>query len=340
MKGINLRSLKGQITRVNPIHKGNPIKEIAGVEEKLAFCKSYLDTRFKGKKFEEYFHELPRPLLRNFSFDELCKMEYEYTYMHETIRKVLQSNVQHVIVHKIASSMFRWGSGKGSWNDVVDAYSKIKVFSFPQHKDFEIRIDLTTGNNERGFSRYTRTFLDGVFAILVYYKREHVMTIGFSFMNGRKILIQQIQLRKQSGNRWLYKLPSNRTEFVIELFKRNFQGYTLFMVDGKTIAQYTLAMYQSGFDRNKRSIEEYEKLLERKLIPKDSEDSYKRHYERDKEDLEYFRQKIEHLHADTERLAELYRNTGKFMLGKPIQLHALTHYKVVQKTNRLLKQVA
>ncbi len=340
MKGINLRSLKGQLHPVDPAYLDSLIGSFQNIDAKLAFCKSYIDERYPNIPFKEYFNDLPRKLFRNFSFDEMCKLEQTTCYMHDSVRKILENRINHVVVHKIANSMWRWGYGKDAWNDVVDIYSKLQSFSFLEHPDFEIRIDLTTGDNQWGRSRYTRTFLDGVFGILVYYKHEHVMTIGFSFMKGHKILIQQIQLKKQTGNRWLYKLPNNRVEFMIEVFQKNFPGYTLFIVDGKTIAEHSLSLYQSSLGRYMENMKEYEDLVERKLIPKGSKKFYKRSYQGDKENAQELTETIQHIQEDTERLVKFYANTGKFLLGESITLHGLTHYQVVQETVQVLKKVA
>src|SRR3546814_1923886 len=64
--------------------------------------------------------------------------------------------------------------------------------------------------------KHSRTPLDGVFAYLVQYKGEHVMTLGFSLINDRQILLQQVQLKNRTGNRWLFRFPENRLEFIID----------------------------------------------------------------------------------------------------------------------------
>ncbi len=336
MKGISLRSLKGQLHTVNPQNEDCPMKEIENIKEKLAFCKRHIATHYKGKSFDQYFKDLPFKLLRNFSFDDLCKMGYHTCHMHDSVKKIL-THPQHVVVQKIKSSMWRWGFGRATWNDIVDVYSRLQTFSFLEHPDFDIRIDLTTGYNEKGYSRYSRTFLDGVFAILVYYKREHVLTIGFSFMKGRQILIQQVQLRRPTGNRWLYKIPKNRIEFVIDMFQRNFAGYRLFIVDGKILVEQSLSSYQRALDRSEKSIQEYKRLLKQQLIPEGLKDSYARRYKRDKEDAEHWKQKLEHLKADTKRLVDFYASAGQHMLGEALHLNELTHYQIIQQSAQMLQ---
>src|SRR3546814_4012996 len=82
--------------------------------------------------------------------------------------------------------------------------------------------------------KHSRTPLDGVFAYLVQYKGEHVMTLGFSIINDRQILLQQVQLKNRTGNRWLFRFPENRLEFIIDKFRSAFRGYRIHIVDGKS----------------------------------------------------------------------------------------------------------
>jgi hypothetical protein len=205
MKGIHLRSLSGELHSVKKKHEKNPVLAIQGVPEKLGHWYEELRENWSDFTFIKQYHDLSLGQLRGFSFDELCKLDYSSTFMmDESVRKLFETDVRYEVVRKIRSSMWRWGMGRGTWSEMVDTYNNIRNFTFLDDPDFEIRLDYTTGRNECGFSKFTRTYLDGVFGLLVYFKNKHVLTIGFSVTEKKQVLIQQIQSKNRKGNRYLY----------------------------------------------------------------------------------------------------------------------------------------
>src|SRR3546814_5464994 len=116
------------------------------------------------------------------------------------------ANPSHELLRKIKSSIWRWSLNDKSRNEVVDAYAAIRSFDLGI-EGLEVTLDYTNGYNEQGMGKHSRTPLDGVFAYLVQYKGEHVMTLGFSIINDRQILLQQVQLKNRTGNRWLFRFP-------------------------------------------------------------------------------------------------------------------------------------
>lgn len=321
MKGINLRSLTGELHYVEFTFEAQPVLEI-DPEPKLEFCRSYIESRFDAFSFEKDYYKLPLGAFRNFSFDEICKLKYSTSIMmDETVGKLFDKQPNYEVVRKIMSSMWRWGVGKGTWNEVVDVWNGIRQFSLGLNSDFEIRLDYTTGYNEFGHSKYSRTFIDGVFAFLVYYKRKHVMTIGFSMTEGRRILIQQVQLKQQSGNRWLYKFPKNRMEFVIDLFVKHFPGFTLCVIDGESLARKTIADYERGLQRARERVERNRRYAECELAHCGADI-------RDEHEVEEFERRIAHLKSDLPRLAELYKNCGRYALGQSVVINHITHYEL------------
>jgi hypothetical protein len=121
------------------------------------------------------------------------------------------------------------------------------------------------------------------------------MTIGFSITKGRGILIQQVQTVKRTGNRFLYKLPKNRIEFTIDLFKRNFPRYSIFVVRGKSLTQKIIDGYQVQLDR----IYEYSKEKDKNQLAKD-------------ERVIEYKRKISHLKDDEARLVSFYNDVGSY----------------------------
>lgn len=323
MKGINLRSLTGELHFVDAEFVSQPVLAIQEVDLKLDFCHRYIEAYFDTFLFQSDYYKLPLKALRNFSFDEICKLQYSTTIMMDgSVGKLFEKQPNYEVVRKIMSSMWRWGVGKGNWNEVVDTWNGIRHFNLNLNPEFEIRLDYTTGYNEFGNSKYSRTFIDGVFAFLVYYKRKHVMTIGFSITEGRRILIQQVQLKQQSGNRWLYKFPKNRMEFVIDLFAKHFPDFTLCVIDGESLAKKTIADYERGLQRAQERIERNRRYNESELEHCGAD------IREDENEVEAFQKRIAHLKGDLSRLAELYKNCGRYRLGASVVINNITHYQL------------
>lgn len=328
MKGLHLRSFPDELHKVPEEYAERPAETILDPIEKLGELYEPLCDRFDGDFcFLRDYYKLRLKAFVGFSFEELCMLKYTTRIMMpECVDKLFQTKARHELVRKIENSMWRW-SGQGTWNEIADAYERIRHFSFVDNPDFEIRLDHTTYFNQCGYAKYSRIFLDGVFAFLVYYKRKHVLTIGFSILTGNRILIQQVQSAKRSGNRYLYQLPQNRLEFVIERFIANFPGYQLSVVDGSSLVQKTIADYQQALDSARKSRDQYQKWIQN---PTDSSTELDtRMLRRSEENLLRIESKIAHLLADQQRLVSFYSNAGRFKLGPASQqVFRLIHYDV------------
>ncbi|MEY2664954.1 MAG: hypothetical protein RLZZ480_59 [Candidatus Parcubacteria bacterium] len=330
MKGVHQKSLRGQLYRVESHLEANPIVTIDNPEGKLAFCKRYIATEFGEFNFLEHHYRLPFKALRNFSFDEIFKMSYSSIISpHESVDKVIQTRPNYTVVRKIKSSMWRWGYGSDVWNEVVDAYEGLRSFSLDLGPDFDIRLDYTTGHNKRGYSRFTRTFLDGVFAFLIYYKRKHVMTIGFSFMKGRRLLLQQVQLKEQQGNRWLFRFPKRRLEFVLERLRVAFPVHELFVVDGESTITNIASSYEFQESQLAKRVREHRERL--KMKERRTEHAYfKKSLKLDEAALNEVRSRLGHIAGERDRLVAFYRDVGDFQfLPKTCTVNGLLHHHVV-----------
>lgn len=330
MKGLKLSSLTGELKKVEKKFQDKPASTFKSPSRKISeFWKRQAKERGLGKSFLEYYPRLPLPALSKFSFDELCKMKYSSIFMmHDTVGKLFETKARYEVVRKIISSMWRWGCGGDVWNELVDAYEHIRNFVFSDDPNFEIRLDHSTYYNEYGYAKYSRLFIDGVFAYLVYYKKKHVMTIGFSIMEGRRVLIQQVQGAERSGNRYLYRLPANRLEFVIELFQINFPNYKLYVIDAKFLVGKTLRDYRNLLERTKNRQERL--LIEVASSTGAKKADASKELAETKEDVLVINEKINHLKEDAERLGAFYRNTGRFELdSEKFIVNNLVHYGVL-----------
>ena len=112
------------------------------------------------------------------------------------------------------------------WNILVDAYNELKNFTFGL-PDFDVTLDWTNYSSDGGHGFVSKTYLDGSVAFLVHYKGKYVMTIGFTFSGDRKLILKQIQPVNEKGNRWLFKIPGGRLNYVVERMVKCFSSFTV-----------------------------------------------------------------------------------------------------------------
>jgi hypothetical protein len=168
-------------------------------------------------------------------------------------------------VAKLALSTWHWytpydeGSHRVTWSRVMDFHKFFTTFDFGL-SGFEVTIDHSISwMNVKGPATYAdsarftqkpvgkEVWLDGEFALLVSVKGEHVLTIGVSPTNAG-LLVNQIQLRKEKGNRWLYKLGKSYFEHVLE---RLYLACTdanldLFFVTSESLLPFLKALHTKG----------------------------------------------------------------------------------------------
>ncbi len=326
MQGINLGSLIGNLYRVSDTFVAEPVHSIQAVEAKLAWCKPYLESRFDTFTFSEDYRKLPLAALREFSFEDICKMKYSSIIrLDESVSALFDTEPHFEIVRKIMNSMWRWGLGRGTWNELVDVWCGLRSFELSLGPDFDIRLDYTTGYNPFGYSTHSQTFIDGVFAFLVYYKHVHVMTIGFSVTEGRRILIQQVQLRQRSQNRWLYQFPQNRMDFVIDLFIKHFPHFTLCVIDGEALVQKTIADYQKVLGRAQERLGRMLHNANSNIIHTDTQ------MEEYVDEVASLKKSIAHLQTDRSRLVSFYKQYGRHVPRRIVEINSIPHVELELK---------
>lgn len=333
MNGIELSSLTEDLHKVSLGNNQTPGVEIVDAEKRLSdWIKSIGESKYyEDDNLLDIVHRLPSKAFGEFTFDELCKFKHSLhdscTSMSSSVEELFNDIPQYEVIRKINSSMWRWGYEVGTWNEVVDTYDSLRNFSLNFGPDFDIRLDYTTWYNQYGRSKYSRTYLDGIFAFLVYYKKKHVMTIGFSVIKGKRLLLQQVQLVKRFGNRFLYKLPKNYLEFVLDQFKTHFPHHQLFIVDGCSLIRKTIIGYMIPLKRERRKCAEY---LECIIKAKDTESRklFIGLYDRCLTVSHALEEDVVHLIRDRSRIKSFYNNVGKFTLGYPMHVSGLKHHQI------------
>lgn len=325
MIGIDLASITDDLRRV-PVHLDHKPHLTFDLERALGSDAVVEASNYSGKTLADRARNLGMDDFKNLSVDQLFKLRRaSIIMMSASVEDAIKSEPRLRVIHKIENSMWRWGTQRTGWNEIVDSYESIRRFSF--HPDFEVRLDYTTSYNECGYSEYSRTFLDGVFGFLIYYRGQHVMTLGFSIMGRRRLLIQQVQLKNRQGNRWLFKLPRNYMEYVVGCFRAAFPKHNLFVIDGGDLTSKNLNSYRSGLKNKEEYVTRTQSHLGR--CKPSERDFYEQCLSSALEEYDELQRRIEHIEPEIDRLTRLYRNTGVYAQSNTtVKANGLKHYGI------------
>jgi len=201
---------------------------------------------------------------RVFTEEEIAAIRFSRTCCESTVdTDRFRDHPNFRLLDKIVLSAWHCGSiSRLDWNYTVDVYNAVRNFTTNQ-AGFTYFLDITTGGNEFGYSQFTRTFLDGELAILLYYKGTHAITIGFDISQDRVkkqkfIGIKQIQLKQQKGNRFLFSLPTHYLEFLVANFTKAFGSLQVRLVDKDEVAKLATRGYDSALAWMKKDEPDFE----------------------------------------------------------------------------------
>jgi hypothetical protein len=325
--GISLENYDQTLSRVSREFDETPHESFDAIGALGPDVLAYVIANFgEDYVFDMAISYLPFAVFERLTFDQAAKIRYSAGRNFDSkIENAFDADPSHELLRKIKSSIWRWSMGDKSWNEIVDAYAAIRSFDLGL-ENFTVTLDHTSGYNELGMGKHSRTPLDGVFAYLVHYKGEHVMTIGFSVINGRQILLQQVQLKNRSGNRWLFRFPANRLEFIIDRFRSAFKGFRIHLVDGQSAGEKIVRAYSDSHSHVKKLKADTQSRIKRGIgdVAEQKRD-LARHRAKDRE----LRENIRHLKGDLPRLAAFYSGIGRYQLGTPYRKNDLTHYAIL-----------
>ena len=327
--GIELSTYSADLRRV-PAHlrlkpaRGFDAWERIGPEARSRIMERY--GQADEACLESYCSSYPLSAFASLTFDELCKVRHSRnTMMSSDVESLFDCDPRYVVVRKIESSVWRWGHAKADWNELVDAYDGIRRFDLSLH-GFDAVLDHTTGWNEKGYSEHSRTYLDGVFGLVVRHRGRHAMTIGFSFAGRRRILLQQVQLARRSGNRWLYRFPANRLEFVIGRLAAAFPRHAILVADGASLAERTLRSYEQSLKESRHNAARHRQSIDCGQACRWEAGWLASALEA----IERIEGRIAHLAEDAPRLAAFYADAGRHDLGaETVTINGLGHHAVV-----------
>lgn len=331
LTGIALDSLPDVLVPVADEHSARPLNSFSLLEvlgAKGPVLARYMKAR-RGETFDftKNVHHLPVEAFQLLDVDHAAKLaaSTDCIMLDESITKYLETNAVHLLVHKLRSSAWRWGFSRLDWNDTVASYNGLRSFSMGVD-GLEATLDHTRWHHYHGHAEHSGTYLDGAFAYLVHYKGEHVMTIGFSIVGDRRLLLQQVQLKNAKGNRWLFKMAANRVEHVIDRLLAAFPGFTLFIADGADIGKDSLDSYKRSAAKAKEMVKRYRT----RLAANDNADTtdLKRYIKEAREEASRFTAKAKALKADLPRLQALYANSGRHAQGDAWERNGIRHYRI------------
>lgn len=178
-------------------------------------------------------------LARAFTKNELYRL-WKTSFLASDLGDHIEAN-EHLL-WKIDNCLWRYGPGKG-WNGLVRAVAGLKRLDLGL-ADFDLKLTHSRYTNEFGRSAHNfDLWLDAALGLIVEYKGEHVLTVGFACWGDGDVLITQVQLKKRKGNRFLYKLGRHYLDVVLDMFTRAFGDDHVYLVTGKSAVAAVRAAY-------------------------------------------------------------------------------------------------
>lgn len=255
-----------------------PANIVAVVADKLGSqptIASYLDVcknvgRRQGKKWlkplnlkvledwlSERGHELELwEMAKVCNVAEIARFAHELPYDGDLVRSLHESPL-YKFIEKIALSSEHWGKKKLAWDELVKFHRLLMNFEVGL-PGFEVRYDYTMiYHHARGWSEFTgerqsgpedpktKPWLDGEIGLIISFAGEHVMTIGVS-PSVKGLLVNQVQLLKKRGNRWLYKVPKPYFEHMLQrlLVACEAEGIDMYLVKGESLRDQIKSLYE------------------------------------------------------------------------------------------------
>lgn len=226
-----------------------PLATLSGVPDAgtrfEAVAADWVEDRYGADfSWQEHWHHAPyERLARAFTRDELI-----WLWHHCTFASKLDDHLEEfeAAVWKVRHALWRYGCSR-DYQRFVAYYNRLSRLA-ADLPDFGVRITHTRSINTAAWAAHGRDnpiYLDASFGVLVYYKGAHVMTIGFT-PSEYGILVAQVQLRQQRGNRFLYKLPRPTLDFALDLLSRAFPAEALYLVTGSSTTEAIRAAYGKG----------------------------------------------------------------------------------------------
>lgn len=215
-------------------------------------AKKSFEKKSNFNNIEEFIKILPIEVLyKKFKTSEIAKIRSSFIYSCDKRYDFYFNNNPTLWLQKKISLSFHHTGYNTDWNTTVKAYNKVKSFNLGIH-DLTLEIDTSSYYNSMGYSRFTRTFLDGEIAFIIKYKDQHVLTISFNFYknkNNPSIEVCQIQCKNKKGNRFLYKFPYNYVDYILDRMYEHFEGFTFYLIKPELLKKRIKNDYETQLER-------------------------------------------------------------------------------------------
>lgn len=240
MVGIDPKEIFYTLHRVSHADAKHVAKTVPNPEARFRAHpagRAWIEERF-GTGYEHWFSwdkdgggwlSIPVAVLSQvFTFEELVRIWYDSVIMSELSEWFEK---EHPFLWKIQNCEWQYGY-RHNWNLFVDHLNGLKRLKLDL-PGFEVRITHSRTINQAGSSLHIRElYLDAALGLLLYYKEEHVLTVGFA-LNHAGVLVAQVQLRQKKGNRFLFKLQSHYLDLALDTLHDAF-GDHLWLVEGQS----------------------------------------------------------------------------------------------------------
>lgn len=178
------------------------------------------------------------------------------------------------IIEKIRRSFWhascydgRQGTGVLFYNHLARILTGIQRFTFnakDQPGEFTAFIDTAYTMRWGGGVVNASHYSDAHLSFNVCRKGEHVFSIGFS-PTEYGLAICQVQLKKPTGNRWLFSLGEHFLDYALERMHEAFPGEPLLLVSGSSAAEFVASNHTAdkrpGYEVLRRIDELYSRPL-------------------------------------------------------------------------------
>lgn len=239
MTGIDPRTIPQHLRVVDDQHKEHVAETIPNKEKRFfKGARAWILDRLDTPRWEAWRWANLDVLSQVFTLEEQYKLWFDSAIASEVEKHLYDSND---LYWKVQNCLWQYGCGR-DYNRMVRCYDGLTRLAFDA-PDFDVRIVHTRGSNTAAWSWQIRDlYIDAPFGLVISYKGEHVLTVGFAFA-ADGILIAQVQLRKKKGNRFLYKLPKPYLDLAIDLIAAAYPDEPLWLIEGASAASAVKQSY-------------------------------------------------------------------------------------------------
>ena len=195
--------------------------------------------------WDPYWLHVPYDVLRRaFTRDELIRFWFDSSIMSEVDKHHYEDDD---VIWKVQNVLWQYGVGR-DYKRFIECFQQLRRLSIDL-PNFDLRITHTRATNLGAWAWHGRSkdqlpvYLDAALGVLLFYRGEHVLTIGFAVCE-RGVLVAQVQLREKKGNRFLYKLPMPYLDLALDILRRAF-GDELWLIEGVSAVNAVRLAYGS-----------------------------------------------------------------------------------------------